>query len=66
MRHGCPSKKRRYKDELAAKIALASTRAVTRASTERGEKRIYPCPRCGGWHITSNNRGTYRPRGDQS
>lgn len=43
----CPSGKRRLKDELAAKLALASTRRK-----DRRERRYYLCPRCAGYHLT--------------
>lgn len=38
----------RYRDELGAKIALANTQAK-----DHGEKRVYRCPICRGWHLTS-------------
>jgi len=51
-------KGRRYKDELGAKIALASTyRAGT--PSRREEKRYYPCVGkhgCGGYHLTSQEK----------
>lgn len=49
----CP--KVRYRDELAAKIALASTSAAAdrRNDEKRRERRAYRCPRCKGWHLTS-------------
>lgn len=43
--------KRRYRDELGAKVALASAQA-----RDKGEKRAYRCPFCRGWHLTSQER----------
>ena len=40
--------KRRFRDEIAAKLALAE---MQRAG--RDEKRCYFCPSCRGWHVTS-------------
>lgn len=44
----CPTK-RRYRDRLDALIALARIR-------RDGERRIYRCPLCRGWHLTSQER----------
>lgn len=42
----------RYRDRVAALLALASTgRADQRR--DKNEKRAYRCPRCNGWHLTS-------------
>lgn len=41
----------RYRDRIGAEIALAST-AQSRGAN-RGESRIYRCPDCGGWHLSS-------------
>ncbi len=49
MRRRCV--KVRFRTELDAKIALA---AVLRR--DKGEKRIYRCPRCKGWHLTSQEK----------
>lgn len=46
----CPSGKVRYRDELAAMMALASTQRST--SGRREERRHYRCPMCKGWHLT--------------
>lgn len=37
-----------FRDELAAKIALAG-----RLNRDRGEVRCYRCPQGRGWHLTS-------------
>jgi hypothetical protein len=51
-------KGKRYRDELGAKFALASTyRAGT--PSRREEKRFYQCTErngCGGWHLTSQDK----------
>lgn len=44
----CKTGKRRYRDQIAAKLAMASA-----ASKGRDEKRAYKCGTCRGWHITS-------------
>jgi hypothetical protein len=45
-------KKIRYRDRVAALLALASTgRRHERRHKE--EKRAYHCPACRGWHLTS-------------
>ena len=41
----------RYRDELAAMLALGSTRRSR--SKKRAEVRAYRCPTCKGWHLTS-------------
>jgi len=47
----CPTGKIRYRDRLAAQIALADT--SRRHQPRREEARAYPCPQCRGWHLTS-------------
>lgn len=42
----CPSGKRRHEDEMAA-IA-----AALRRSRSGTPLRVYPCPTCGGYHLT--------------
>ncbi len=44
----CKTGKRRYRDEIAAKLAMASA-----ARAGRDEKRAYKCGICRGWHVTS-------------
>lgn len=46
-------KKRKYRDELGAKIALA--KIINSANSMHEEKRHYYCPRCRGWHLTSKD-----------
>lgn len=45
--------KRRYKDEISAKLALA-----TAQRRGKGEKRHYGCGSCRGQHLTSQDRRT--------
>ncbi len=47
-------KKRRYYDELDAKIAL--TMIQVRGNFDRGEKRYYYHRLCKGWHLTSETK----------
>jgi hypothetical protein len=56
MSQGCPSRKVRYRDKLGAQIALASTHRAR--SSRRDEVRVYRCPRCNGWHLTSRGGGS--------
>lgn len=49
----CPSGKTRYRDELAARMVLAKTRAPGRRSSGREERRAYRCWQCAGWHLSS-------------
>lgn len=44
----------RYRDRIAAQIALANTRQ--HRSAKRNEARAYRCPRCRGWHLTSRRK----------
>jgi hypothetical protein len=49
----CKTGKIRYRDELAAKIALANTKRTRGSRSLKEEKRAYRCPHCTGWHLTS-------------
>jgi hypothetical protein len=42
----------RYRDRVAALLALAST-ARNEQRREKNERRAYRCPKCKGWHLTS-------------
>lgn len=53
----CPSRKIGYRDKIAAQMALASTGASS--SSRRDEKRIYRCPDCSAWHMTSQGRRSW-------
>lgn len=46
-----PCKKVSFKDEIAAKIALAG-----RSRKDKGEVRCYKCPEGHGWHLTSKKQ----------
>lgn len=43
----------RYRDEIAAKLALASAKWTDGSRRPKVESRTYRCPRCKGWHLTS-------------
>jgi hypothetical protein len=45
-------KKRKYKDTVAAKLAMAST-ALKDHRRIKNETRIYRCHRCKAYHLTS-------------
>lgn len=47
----CKTGKRRFRDELDAKIVLAKV-----SWKDREEKRTYRCGMCGGWHLTSQEK----------
>ena len=47
--------KRRYRDEIAAKLALARITAHGEAR-EKTPQRAYRCPACRGWHLTSQSK----------
>jgi hypothetical protein len=56
----CPTGKRRYRDSIAAKIALADTQRGRQG--RRNETRVYRCRLCaGGWHLSSTSRTPARP-----
>lgn len=46
--------KRRYKDKIAAMFALSQCRKQT-AYGNRQEKRVYYCPACKCFHLTSKS-----------
>lgn len=52
----CKTGKLRYKDKLGARIALSQTAAKT--DGRRNESRVYRCPSCAGWHLTSRERAS--------
>lgn len=46
--------KRRFRDQLGAEIVLASiAQRERKRRTASEERRAYLCPRCKGWHLTS-------------
>lgn len=48
--------KRRYRDQIDASLALA---VLVRQDKEgHTERRAYKCPRCFGWHLTSQEKRT--------
>ena len=45
--------KRRYKDRVAAELALATIRREDKTHRGEQEQRAYRCPQCrGAWHLT--------------
>jgi hypothetical protein len=48
----CSTGKVRYWDKLGAKIELAKVQ-----HEDHGERRVYRCEFCRGWHLTSQARG---------
>lgn len=50
----CPSGKWRYRDRVAAMLAMAGAQRQDGSRRAKVEKRVYRCPDCGGgWHLTS-------------
>lgn len=48
--------KRRFRDEISAKLALADIQRRGKDSQRpKDERRAYRCPRCRGWHLTSRS-----------
>lgn len=45
--------KRRYRSEIDAKIALAKIQWQDKSRREKIETRVYKCPKCRGFHLTS-------------
>lgn len=43
----------RYRDEIAAKLALAEIAHSDSSTRSKNEVRAYRCSRCRGWHLTS-------------
>ena len=56
-RHRC--RKHRYRDRIAALLALATVQARDKATRPKSERRAYRCPRCRGFHLTSQERTTH-------
>lgn len=50
--HGCS--KVRYRDRIAALLALAKLEHDDKPGHD--ERRAYRCPKCRGWHLTSQER----------
>lgn len=49
--YGQACAKRRFRDEVGAMFALATH--YSGSSRPKDEKRVYRCPTCRGWHLTS-------------
>jgi hypothetical protein len=45
--------RRRYRDRVAAQLALASCGRRRHSRRARDERRVYECRHCNGWHLTS-------------
>lgn len=48
--------KKRYRDRVAALLALANTQFKDSSSRAKIETRAYKCDACVGWHITSKKK----------
>lgn len=58
----CPSGKKRFRDQIAADLALARISQRDDTSRPATERRAYSCGRCrGGWHLTSQPRRSQAP-----
>jgi hypothetical protein len=49
----CPTGKRRYRDKVAALLAMAEAQRKDGARRAKMERRAYRCPKCRGWHLTA-------------
>lgn len=47
-------RKVRYRDRISAQLALATLQRQDKH--DHTERRAYRCPRCRGWHLTSQRR----------
>jgi len=53
-RRPCPSGKRKYATESQARTELVGALVGANSGDgKRHEKRVYECPACGHWHLTS-------------
>jgi len=52
----CRSGKVRYRDRIAALLALSKVCRRDSPKRPKSERRAYPCPHCKGWHLTSTGR----------
>lgn len=48
----------RYRDEIAAQLALATVARQDKTARPKTERRAYRCPKCTGWHLTSRKTKT--------
>ena len=53
-------RKIRYRDRIAALLALASAQRTDGSRRPKLERRAYRCPTCHGWHLTSRTREASR------
>lgn len=56
---GC--RKIRYRDRLEALIALSGVGGNRHTRRTKDEIRAYECPRCKGWHLTSQTSRVTEP-----
>jgi hypothetical protein len=49
----CPSGKVRFRDRIAADLALATIQRRDRPGRDKLEVRVYRCADCRGFHLTS-------------
>lgn len=49
-------RKNKYRDEIAAKLALANIARQDKTYRPKTECRVYFCPICHKWHLTSQER----------
>lgn len=47
--------KRSFRDEVAAKLVIATIARKDSSRRLKREQRAYRCERCGAWHITSRS-----------
>jgi hypothetical protein len=47
----------RFREVIAAKLALAKVTRQDKSWRPKRERRVYRCAMCGGWLLTSQGRG---------
>lgn len=62
----CPTGKSRYRDEIAAKMALSAVQHQDKSWRPKLEQKAYRCPLCRGWHLTSQQNRPKRKGSQQS
>lgn len=46
----------RYRDRIAALVALSAAQRTDGSGRPKTERRAYQCTGCGAWHLTSQGR----------
>jgi hypothetical protein len=58
----CRTRKQRYLTEARAYLALLAARNLrAEQGSDKVEQRVYHCPECNGWHMTSKTYEEGKP-----